>query len=108
MNKMAMNSLEGVGTTAPPVVQPKQVDVAAAPRVAAERAEKPKAVKDDVKISAASGNVRDYTVNSENELVIKVKDGQTEMEIRQIPSKESQAARHAFREVVDKLFDETV
>ncbi len=47
----------------------------------------------------------DYTLNRDHDLVIKVKERSTDKEIRQIPSKEAQAYRRAFRAIVDRLLD---
>jgi len=47
----------------------------------------------------------DYTLNPDHDLIIKVKERNTNKEIKQIPSKEVQAYRRAFREIVDKLLD---
>ncbi len=54
------------------------------------------------------GKYSDYTVNSEHELVITVRERFTGKEIKQIPSKEVLAARHAHRRVVERIFDEKV
>ncbi len=52
-----------------------------------------------------TGKQYDYTLNADHDLVIKVKERDTNKEIRQIPSKEAQAYRRAFRAIVDKLLD---
>jgi len=54
------------------------------------------------------GKYNDYTVNSEHELVITVRERVTGKEIKQIPSDEELAARHAYRRVVEGIIDETV
>ena len=54
------------------------------------------------------GKYYDYTVNSEHELVIKVRERFTGKEIRQIPSKEALAIRHGLRKVMELFIDETV
>lgn len=54
------------------------------------------------------GKYNDYTVNSEHELVITVRERFTGKEIKQIPSKEVLAAKHAHRRAVERIFDEKV
>lgn len=53
------------------------------------------------------GNRYDYAVDSENGVVVTVRHPETDEEIKQIPSKEVQAAKRAYHSVVDRLFDET-
>lgn len=55
--------------------------------------------------SGYTGKRYDYTFNVEHDLIIKVRDRNSNEEIKQIPSKETQAYRRAFREIVDKLLD---
>lgn len=55
-----------------------------------------------------SGKYNDYQVNSDYELIISVKNRQTNKEIRQIPSKEHQAVKEAINKTVDKLIDKMV
>ena len=55
-----------------------------------------------------SGKYNDYRVNSDYELIISVKNKQTNEEIRQIPTKEHQAVKEAINETVDKLIDKMV
>ena len=55
-----------------------------------------------------AGNYLDYTVNSDNELVIKVKNRNNGSEVRQIPSKAAQAVKQAIRDGISQLFDEQV
>ncbi len=54
------------------------------------------------------GKYSDYTVNSDHEMVITVRERVTGKEIKQIPSEEALAARHAHRRVMDTIIDETV
>lgn len=54
------------------------------------------------------GKYYDYTVNSDHELVIKVRERFTGKEIRQIPTKEALAIRHGLRKVMELFIDETV
>jgi len=65
-------------------------------------------VKENDKPVEKSGKYLDYTLNSDNELVIRVREGYNGKEIRQIPSKAAQAARRGFRKVMDILFDDFV
>jgi len=55
-----------------------------------------------------AGNYLDYTVNSDNELVIKVKNRNNGSEVRQIPSKAAQAVKQAIRDGISQLFDKQV
>jgi uncharacterized FlaG/YvyC family protein len=55
-----------------------------------------------------SGKYNDYRVNSDYELIITVKNRQTNEEIRQIPSKEHQAVKQAISETIDHLIDKTI
>ncbi|GMT42140.1 MAG: hypothetical protein IEMM0002_0551 [bacterium] len=50
----------------------------------------------------------DYTVNSDHDLVVKVRDLETRDEIRQIPSKEVQSFKRAYNKVVARFFDAKV
>lgn len=54
------------------------------------------------------GKYYDYTVNSDHELVIKVRERFTGKEIRQIPSKEALAIKHGLRKVMELFIDEMV
>jgi len=61
------------------------------------------------KVSVAlSGKETDYTINSDNEVIIKIRDRATGEQIKQIPSEESVAAKKAFRQITEKLFDKTI
>jgi len=55
-----------------------------------------------------AGTYNDYTVNSDNEVVVKVRNRETGDQVKQIPSKEYIAAKRAFRQMVEKLFDTKV
>lgn len=54
------------------------------------------------------GKYNDYTVNSDHEVVITVRERVTGKEIKQIPSDEALAVRHAYRKVMEHIIDETV
>ena len=54
------------------------------------------------------GKYSDYTVNSDHEMVVTVRERVTGKEIKQIPSEEALAIRHAFRQVTEHIIDETV
>lgn len=54
------------------------------------------------------GKYNDYTVNSDHEMVVTVRERVTGKEIKQIPSDEALAARQAIREATDHIIDETV
>lgn len=55
-----------------------------------------------------AGNIYDYTVNSTHDLVIKVKEMDTQREVKQIPDKAYQAAKRGYHKVVDQLIDKKV
>ena len=54
------------------------------------------------------GKYSDYTVNSDHEMVVTVRERVTGKEIKQIPSDEVLAARHAHRKVTEHIIDETI
>ena len=54
------------------------------------------------------GKYSDYTVNSDHEMVVTVRERVTGKEIKQIPSEEALATRKAFRKVTEHIIDETV
>lgn len=54
------------------------------------------------------GKYNDYTVNSDHEMVVTVRERVTGKEIKQIPSDEALAVRQAYRRVTEHIIDETV
>ena len=66
-----------------------------------EEPEQPEAERD-------YGKYNDYTVNSDHELVITVRERVTGKEIKQIPSEEELAVKEAFRRGTEHIIDETV
>ena len=54
------------------------------------------------------GKYSDYTVNSDHEMVVTVRERVTGKEIKQIPSDEELAIRQAYRRVTANIIDETV
>ncbi len=57
-----------------------------------------------VKLEPA-GTYNDYTVNSDNEVIVKVRNRETGSQVKQIPSEEYVSAKRAFRQMVEKIFD---
>jgi len=76
-------------------------EIEAKPAAQTEETESPEAERD-------YGKYSDYTVNSDHELVITVRERVTGKEIKQIPTDEELAAKHAYRRVVEGIIDETV
>lgn len=63
--------------------------------------------RENTDLTARSGKVYDYTVNSSHDVIIKVKDMHTRKELKEIPSKPYQAAKRGYHKVVDKIIDQT-
>jgi uncharacterized FlaG/YvyC family protein len=52
-----------------------------------------------------AGNLYNYTLDSEHDVVVKVRDMDTRREVKEIPSKAYQAFKRAYHTVVSKLID---